>query len=120
MLVIDFRFVRVCTPADFFLIRSTFLIFLLQIFLSIYFQYGHIWYQNDGNEMFYQTLKMYFSKIFILEFLGIFFIIFRYIFCHSELDLRPKVTNFKRFQASSICNYLAKTASKLVHSFVEV
>ena len=34
--------------------------------------------------------------------------IFRYIFCHSDLDLQPKVTNFSRVRASAISNYLAK------------
>ena len=38
--------------------------------------------------------------------------IFRYIFCHSDLDLQPKVTNLNRVRASAISNYLAKTASK--------
>ena len=53
----------------------------------------------------------------IFDFLAIFFIIFAYIFGPYDLDLWPKVINFHRVWASAISNYLAKTASKLVHSF---
>ena len=52
-----------------------------------------------------------------MNFWRFFFIIFRYIFCHSDLDPWPKVTNFNRVRASAISNYLAKSSSKLVHSF---
>ena len=55
--------------------------------------------------------------MFIVEFLAIFFNNFRYIFCHSDLDLWPKVTNFNRIWASVLKNHLAKTASKSVHPF---
>ena len=83
----------------------------------LFAQYGHVWYQNDDNEKFYQMVSL-FSKIFVFEFLtNFFFMIFRYIFCHSDLDLQPKVTNFNRVRASAISNYLAKTASKSAHSF---
>ena len=105
-------------PPQFFLIRSTFFIFFLfQIFRSISLQFGHIWYQNGGNEMFYHTIRFIFTHIYSWISSDFFFIIFRYIFCHSDLDLWPEVTNFYRIRASAISNYLAKTASKLVHSF---
>ena len=87
------------------------------MFRSIYLQYGHIWYQNDGNEMIYQTIRFIFKNIYGWIFCESFFIIFRYIFCHSDLDLRPKVTNFNRVLASTKSYHLAKTASKLVQSF---
>ena len=59
-----------------------------------------------------------FSKISRFEFLTIFvFIIFTYIFSHSDLDLWPKFTNFDRVCASAISNYLTKTAFKSVYSF---
>ena len=38
----------------------------------------------------------------MLEFFAIFFIILRYIFCHNDLDLQPKITNFNRLRASSL------------------
>ena len=41
----------------------------------------------------------------------------KWILRHCDLDLCPKVTNFNRVRATAISNYLAKTASKLVHSF---
>ena len=39
-------------------------LFYLQIFRSIFVQYGHIWYQNDGNEMFYQTIRFIIKNIY--------------------------------------------------------
>ena len=91
--------------------------FKLQIFRSISLQYGHIWYENKGNEMFYQSIRFIIKNIYNWIFSDFFFIIFRYIFCHSDLDLWHKVTNFNRVRGSAISNYLAKTAFKLVHSF---
>ena len=58
-------------------------------------------------------LKMNYSWIFS----DFFFIIFEYIFYHSDLDLRPKVINFNRVRGNVISNYLAKTASKSVYRF---
>ena len=101
----------------FFFNQKHFFIFLLQIFRSISLKYGHIWYQNDGNEMFFQTIKCIFKNIYSWIFSDFFFIIFRYIFCHSDLDLWPKVTNFNRVWANVLSNHLAKTASKSVHPF---
>ena len=48
---------------------------------------------------------------------GDFFIIFTYIFSHSDLDLWPKVIHFNRVWASTTSNYLTKTAFKSVYSF---
>ena len=107
--------------ADFFLTKALFSFFYLQIFRSTYLQYGHIWYHiwyhNNGNEMFYQTIRFIVKNVYSWIFCDFFFITLRYIFCHSDLDLRPKVTNLIRVRASAISNYLAKAASKLMNSF---
>ena len=39
------------------------------------------------------------------------------IFCHSDLDLRHKVTNYSKVRASAVSNRLAKIVSKSVHLF---
>ena len=41
----------------------------------------------------------------------------KWILSHCDLDLWPKVTNFKRVWAIAVCNLLVKTASKFVHPF---
>ena len=41
----------------------------------------------------------------------------KWILSYCHLDLWPKVTYFKRVRASVLSNCLAKTTSKLVHSF---
>ena len=41
----------------------------------------------------------------------------KWILSHCDLDLWPKVTNFKRIRASVLSICLAKTASKSVHPF---
>ena len=51
-------------PEEFFLNQKHFSFFLIAIFRSIYLQYGHIWYQNDSNEKFYQMISFIFKYIY--------------------------------------------------------
>ena len=62
-------------------------------------QYGHIWYQNDGNKISNRMMRSNLKKCLDLNFWQIFFIIFTYIFGHRDLDLWPKVTKFNRVRA---------------------
>ena len=41
----------------------------------------------------------------------------KWVLCHCDLHLWPKVTKFNRVQVSAGSNHLAKTASKSVHLF---
>ena len=81
-------YVRVRIPAEFFSQKQFFFfVFFIDIFLgSFILQYGNIWYQNDGDKIFYRMMRSDLEDS-RFEFLVIFFIIFTYIFDHSDLDI---------------------------------
>ena len=62
---------RVCTPVDFFSNQKHFSFFLIANLSYIYLQYGHIWYQNDGNEIFYQMISFNIVGPIPKEFIGV-------------------------------------------------
>ena len=76
-------------------------------------RYGHIWYQNDGNNIPYPMAEMIFAY---LNFLANLFPIFE-IFGDCDLDLLPKVTIFELDLTIDIRHHVSKTASKLVEWF---
>ena len=57
----------------------------------LFARYGHIWYQNDGNNIPHPMAEMKFINMHI-EFLANLFPIFE-IFGDCDLDLSPKVTS---------------------------
>ena len=100
---------------NYLLIRSTLIFFNCKICLSFHW----IKWLNLVSKWRHWKVLLYESiwKILKVELLANLFIIFRYIFCDSDLDLKPKVSYLHKVRANAVSNCLAKTASKSVHLF---